>query len=194
MTAYVSVGGTWLGGWCWQEVARRLRDAGHDAYPATLTGLGERVHLASPEVDLDTHITDMVNLIEIASGHPLFTEVSGPEWRFVDLPTGHWPILHRDSRMGDGRPDLAPLRPLLVLQPSRQRPHPPRLAKGHPPPRPPHPLATADPVVWLNAKVAAKKERASALRRVPVRGSQGSSSQEISRAIAVTETGRTPNL
>ena len=41
-----------------------LREEGHDAYPVTLTGLGERVHLASPEVDLETHITDVVNLIE----------------------------------------------------------------------------------------------------------------------------------
>ena len=64
MTTYVLVGGAWLGGWCWQRVARWLRDNGHDAYPVTLTGLGERVHLASPEVDLETHITDVVNLIE----------------------------------------------------------------------------------------------------------------------------------
>jgi pimeloyl-ACP methyl ester carboxylesterase len=58
------VGGAWLGGWCWQPIARRLREDGHDAYPITLTGLGERVHLASPEVNLETHITDVVNLIE----------------------------------------------------------------------------------------------------------------------------------
>jgi pimeloyl-ACP methyl ester carboxylesterase len=64
MAAYVLVGGGWLGGWCWQRVVRGLRDEAHDAYPVTLTGLGERVHLASPEVDLDTHITDVVNLIE----------------------------------------------------------------------------------------------------------------------------------
>src|SRR5918992_1767821 len=64
MSVYVLVGGGWLGGWWWQRVARRLREEGHDAYPATLTGLGERVHLASPEVDLDTHITDVVNLFE----------------------------------------------------------------------------------------------------------------------------------
>src|SRR5919199_6117726 len=64
MATYVLVGGAWLGGWCWQKVARRLRDNGHDAYPATLTGLGERVHLASPRVDLETHIIDVVNLIE----------------------------------------------------------------------------------------------------------------------------------
>jgi pimeloyl-ACP methyl ester carboxylesterase len=64
MTAYVLVGGTWLGGWCWQEVARRLRGNGHDVYPLTLTGLGERVYLASPEVDLETHITDVVKVVE----------------------------------------------------------------------------------------------------------------------------------
>ena len=51
------------GGWCWQEVARRLRNEGHYAYPVTLTGLGERAHLASPEIDLETHITDVVNFI-----------------------------------------------------------------------------------------------------------------------------------
>jgi pimeloyl-ACP methyl ester carboxylesterase len=64
MAAYVLVGGGWLGGWCWQRVARRLREEGLDAYPVTLTGLGERVHLASPEVNLATHITDVVNVIE----------------------------------------------------------------------------------------------------------------------------------
>lgn len=69
MTAYVLVGGAWLGGWCWQPVARRLRDSGHDVYPVTLTGLGERAHLASPQVDLDTHITDVVNLIEFEDLH-----------------------------------------------------------------------------------------------------------------------------
>jgi pimeloyl-ACP methyl ester carboxylesterase len=69
MATYVLVGGAWLGGWCWQRVARRLRDEGLDVYPLTLTGLGERVHLASPEVDLETHITDVVNLIEFEDLH-----------------------------------------------------------------------------------------------------------------------------
>ena len=69
MATYVLVGGAWLGGWCWQRVARRLREEGHDAYPATLTGLGERVHLASAQVDLETHITDVVNLIEFEDLH-----------------------------------------------------------------------------------------------------------------------------
>jgi pimeloyl-ACP methyl ester carboxylesterase len=250
MTTYVLVGGAWLGGWCWQTVARRLRGEGHDAYPATLTGLGERAHLASPEVDLETHITDVVNLMEyedlrdvvllghsyaglvvtgaadrvpgrvselvyldtaplpdggalidkfppelrrrterqveelgdgwrfpmppreeladmaslegldddhlgllrsraapqpfgtytqplrlgnpesegppklgilcslsldqvgkmIAGGHPLFAELSGPEWRFAELPTGHWPMFSRPGDLAD----------LLIGLPSEQ--------------------------------------------------------------------------
>src|SRR5215210_2100768 len=64
MAACMLVGGAWLGGWCWQPVARRLREAGHEAYPVTPTGLGERSHLSNPEVDLDTHVTDVVNLVE----------------------------------------------------------------------------------------------------------------------------------
>jgi pimeloyl-ACP methyl ester carboxylesterase len=69
MAVYVLVGGGWLGGWCWQGVARRLREEGHDAYPVTLTGLGDRVHLASPQVGLETHITDVVNLVEFEDLH-----------------------------------------------------------------------------------------------------------------------------
>lgn len=63
MATYVLIGGAWLGGWCWQGVARRLRAEGHDVYPVTLTGLGERSHLARPDVDLETQITDVVNLL-----------------------------------------------------------------------------------------------------------------------------------
>jgi pimeloyl-ACP methyl ester carboxylesterase len=64
MTTYVLVSGAWLGGWAWQPVARRLRAQGHDVHPVTLTGLGERSHLATPEVDLDTYVTDVVNTLE----------------------------------------------------------------------------------------------------------------------------------
>jgi pimeloyl-ACP methyl ester carboxylesterase len=69
MATFVLVPGAWLGGWAWQDVARDLRQRGHDVYPVTLTGLGERVHLARPEIDLDTHITDVVNLIAYEGLH-----------------------------------------------------------------------------------------------------------------------------
>jgi pimeloyl-ACP methyl ester carboxylesterase len=69
MTTYVLVGGAWLGGWAWQPVARQLRSQGHDVYPVTLTGLGDRSHLATPETDLETYLTDVVNLIEFEDLH-----------------------------------------------------------------------------------------------------------------------------
>jgi pimeloyl-ACP methyl ester carboxylesterase len=60
----VLVPGACLGGWAWRDVAPRLRAHGHDVYPVTLTGLGERVHLASGDVDLETHIADVVNVLD----------------------------------------------------------------------------------------------------------------------------------
>ncbi len=63
MATFVLVPGYWLGGWAWRDVAETLRVAGHSVYLATLTGLGERVHLAGPHVDLDTYIADVVNLL-----------------------------------------------------------------------------------------------------------------------------------
>ncbi len=56
MASYVLVPGGGHGGWCYQPVARRLQAAGHGVYPLTLTGVGERSHLLSPDIDLDTHI------------------------------------------------------------------------------------------------------------------------------------------
>jgi pimeloyl-ACP methyl ester carboxylesterase len=63
MATYVLVPGGGHGGWCYQRVARLLRDAGHEVYAPTLTGVGERSHLVGPHVDLDLHITDVVNVL-----------------------------------------------------------------------------------------------------------------------------------
>ncbi|MGW1027855.1 alpha/beta fold hydrolase [Streptomyces sp. NPDC002577] len=52
------------GGWCWKRVASALRQAGHVVYTPTLTGLGERAHLLSPEIGLDTHVQDLVATFE----------------------------------------------------------------------------------------------------------------------------------
>lgn len=64
MANFVLVHGGWQGGWAYQSLARRLRAAGHEAYAATLTGLGERSHLANMPINLDTHIRDVQNIIE----------------------------------------------------------------------------------------------------------------------------------
>jgi pimeloyl-ACP methyl ester carboxylesterase len=63
VATFVLVPGAWLGGWVWEPTARRLRQRGHDVHPVTLTGLGERARLGGPEVDLDTHVADVVNLV-----------------------------------------------------------------------------------------------------------------------------------
>ena len=60
---FVLVHGTSHGGWCWARVAALLRQGGHAVFTPTLTGVGERSHLRSGDIDLDTHITDIVNVI-----------------------------------------------------------------------------------------------------------------------------------
>lgn len=69
MATYVLVHGGGHGGWCYQPVARLLRSHGHEVFTPTLTGLGERRHLLSPAVDLDMHITDVVNTLEFEDLH-----------------------------------------------------------------------------------------------------------------------------
>ena len=66
MTAatYVLVHGGWAGGWQFKQIEHHLRKAGHTVYRPSLTGHAERVHLASPEVGLDTHIDDILNLFK----------------------------------------------------------------------------------------------------------------------------------
>lgn len=64
MATFVLVHGATAGGWYWNQVAPRLREGGHAVFTPTLTGLGERSHLASPEVGLDTHVRDIANVLE----------------------------------------------------------------------------------------------------------------------------------
>ena len=64
MRAFVLVHGAWHGGWCWRFVAPMLRRAGHEVFAPTLTGLGERAHLARPGIDLELHVQDVIALLE----------------------------------------------------------------------------------------------------------------------------------
>jgi pimeloyl-ACP methyl ester carboxylesterase len=65
MARFVLVHGAWHGGWCWDRVAPLLRAAGHEVHAPTLTGLSERAHLLSPTVGLETHVEDVVRLIDV---------------------------------------------------------------------------------------------------------------------------------
>jgi pimeloyl-ACP methyl ester carboxylesterase len=64
MATFVLVHGAWQGGWTWDRVVPLLRTAGHEVYAPTLTGVGDRTHLLSPRVGLDTHVQDVVATIE----------------------------------------------------------------------------------------------------------------------------------
>ncbi len=68
---FVIVHGAWGGGWSWKEVDQLLTADGHTVYRPTLTGQGERVHLASPDIGLNTHITDVVNVIRFEDLHDI---------------------------------------------------------------------------------------------------------------------------
>jgi pimeloyl-ACP methyl ester carboxylesterase len=63
-STYVLVHPAWHGGWCWKKVTPLLQAKGHDVYTPTLTGLGERSHLAHPDVGLETHIQDILNVLK----------------------------------------------------------------------------------------------------------------------------------
>ena len=71
MSTYLLVHGGWHGGWYWGRVTPLLREAGHEVFTPTLTGLGERAHLLSPEIDLDTHIRDVLGVIKYEDLHDL---------------------------------------------------------------------------------------------------------------------------
>src|SRR5258707_2116420 len=63
MTDYVLIHGAWHGSWCWARVRRLLAAGAHGVSTPTLTGVGERSHLLSRDVGLDTHIADVANLM-----------------------------------------------------------------------------------------------------------------------------------
>jgi pimeloyl-ACP methyl ester carboxylesterase len=64
MATLVLIHGFFGGGRRWQPVRRGLQAAGHEVYTPTLTGMGERVHLASPAIDLETNVRDLLNVLE----------------------------------------------------------------------------------------------------------------------------------
>jgi len=63
MASYVLVHGGWSGAHAFRHVRPLLQAAGHEVFTPSLTGIGERVHLTSPQVNLTTHVTDVVNQV-----------------------------------------------------------------------------------------------------------------------------------
>src|SRR6185369_9408143 len=65
MATVVLAHGAWSAAWGWKKMRPLLRAAGHEFFSPTYTGLGERAHLARPEIDLSTHVQDVLAVIEI---------------------------------------------------------------------------------------------------------------------------------
>jgi pimeloyl-ACP methyl ester carboxylesterase len=64
MTTFLLVHGAWHSGRCWERVVPLLESAGHRVFAPSLTGYGDKAHLLSPGVGLDTHVDDVAELIE----------------------------------------------------------------------------------------------------------------------------------
>lgn len=64
MATFLLVHGAWHGAWCWSRVEPGLRAAGHDVHTVTMTGLGDRYHLRAACKGLETHIADVIGVLE----------------------------------------------------------------------------------------------------------------------------------
>jgi pimeloyl-ACP methyl ester carboxylesterase len=65
MSTFLVVHGAWTGGWSWKKMRPLLRARGHEVFTPTLTGVGERAHLARPEVDPSVHVEDILGVLAI---------------------------------------------------------------------------------------------------------------------------------
>ena len=65
MATFVVAHGAWSAGWAWKKMRPLMRATGHELWTPTYTGLGERAHLGNPDVSLDTHIRDVIAMIEM---------------------------------------------------------------------------------------------------------------------------------
>jgi hypothetical protein len=94
MATFVLVHGAWGGGWFWKKTIPLLWTAGHTVHATTATGRGDRVHLAGPAVDLDTHITDVANVLEFEE----LTDVHRAHRRVTGLSRKEAAPCSRDQR------------------------------------------------------------------------------------------------
>lgn len=64
MTTFILIHGMWHGGWCWERLTPLLRDTGHQVHAPTLAGLAERANMRGNDIDLNTHVQDIIDLCE----------------------------------------------------------------------------------------------------------------------------------
>ncbi len=64
MATFVIAHGAWSGSWVWKRMRPLLAAKGHELFTPCYTGIGERAHLARPDIDLETHIADVLGVLE----------------------------------------------------------------------------------------------------------------------------------
>src|SRR3954467_15226057 len=72
MATFLVAHGAWSAGWAWSKMRPLMSAAGHEFWTPTYTGLGERAHLASPDVSLDTHIQDIMAVLATEALHDVY--------------------------------------------------------------------------------------------------------------------------
>jgi pimeloyl-ACP methyl ester carboxylesterase len=145
--------GAWSAGWAWKKMHPLMQAAGHRLVTPSYTGLGERVHLANPSIDLDTHIEDILNVIKyedlrdiVLIGHSYGGMVAtGAADRARDRVAQ---LIYLDAFVPEDGQSL-----LDLNEPDRQRMQ--ELVKDggwRVPPRPISPDTLAADIEWLNAR------------------------------------------
>jgi pimeloyl-ACP methyl ester carboxylesterase len=179
MATFVVAHGAWSAGWAWSRMRPRLRERGHELFSPSYTGLGERAHLASPEVGLETHIRDVcgvltmeglrgVVLIGHSYGGMVATGVADREAGRISR------VVYLDAFVPRDGESLFDLQPAAV----RERLRAAAALDGDGwlvPPNPPPPDTPADDVAWMAPRrlphpVRAFEERISlsgAIERLP---------------------------
>lgn len=171
MATIVIVHGWWSGGWYFQTIARRLRAAGHEVYTPTVTGVGERVHLASPSIGLETHVQDIVNVLEfedlrevVLVGYSYGGMIVTPVADRIPERVGR--VVYLDAFLPRDGESLADLMPELTLQMEQLA-----LESGdgwRVPRDPPHPRKTPQPITPFRDPVTLRNAAAQAIPRTYV--------------------------
>ena len=88
MATFLICHGAWSAGWAWSKVRPLLRAAGHEVFTPTCTGLGERAHQASPSVDLEMHIEDVLGVFQYEDLRDIALRATATAaWSRPGLPT-----------------------------------------------------------------------------------------------------------
>ena len=166
---YVIVHGAWGGGWDWKHVGQLLTADGNEVYRPTLTGLGEHSNFTSTNIDLDTHIQDIVNVIFVVEdlhdvvlvGHSATVAWSLPGWPTASPTASSMSYTWMPCCLKTANAATLPGRAGRMCSPSRSRTassFPPWVQANTPPPHDtPMPAKTfSQPITLTNQAVAQK--------------------------------------